>query len=1200
LGEFLTELRPAVALFMSFEGIDYDGDPDAGLKLDAYIRRVQQIVTRCDGIVSQLVIGDKGSNICAAFGAPVAHEDESQRAVATALALQSPEANADLIHSVRIGISQGTLRTGAYGATTRRIYSILGDEVNLAARLMQHAASGEAIVSRRVQKTVTEDFSWELLPAIQVKGKTQPLAVARLLGQRSALDGELGLLGAVDSPLVGRETELAQLASILERMVAGQGQILRLLGATGIGKSHLAAEFATRATARGVGVHAGVCQSISRHLAYSAVRPIFRALLGLADPPASDQTAPAEPSSTGEGKNGQEYPATATARQITELEALLDRLNPDWHIRLPLLGDLLDLPIPDNATTAAFDPHLRQQALHTLAVDLVQACARDQPLLLLIEDAHWMDEASQELTLALSRTVARSPVLLMVIHRSAAASEELPLPELNRLPGYNQLELGELPANGIAALVSNRLGAPPGGVSSLALSLIQTQAQGNPFFAEEMVDALRETDLLAYVSSGAANQVEGGRAMWALSDDLLDALRAANCLERDPGSGAWVLCPEAQISTAALGLPDSVHRTVLSRLDRLPEPHKLTLKVASVIGRVFELPVVASAHPVKPGQATLQAELETFVRRSFVQPLPASGGTYAFKHNVSQEVVYDTIPWQQQRELHQAVGTALEARQPKGAGRAEAVEQLAYHFGRGGDGARDKAMHYLDLAARKAQRQQANQTALNYYEQALAMEERWPWRQGQAQVLHVLGKRQEEVASLTALQAMPDAPVYDVAHLWGQYHEATSDYAQAQDAVERALAASRQGANLVGEANCLAQLGLIARRRGDYEGAKDWYGQALDLFHGDATLSLEKSLALTPALIGLGIVHRLQGEYGEATTYYERALALSRQSGNRAGEAQALNSLGATAQYQRHFGQALAYYQQAIGIARTIGDRAGEGLAMVNVSQCSMETGDYGQAQVYMGEALSNQQAMGNKWAEVNVWNQLGILYQELGDLPQAHDCLSQGLQLSQEIGDQAGEAYLLANLGLVAHDEGNLQDAESLLLEGLALAETQDDKYLRSIFATYLSSTYLRLGRLALAIEQAQAALALRQATGLHLFSADNLATLGSAYLAKADPDLALDHARQALAILDECDGEGPEFPQQDYFICYQVLQACGQTEAAQDALGSAYRLLMRHAEKIVDPAMRQSFLERVPGNRQIVQEVENGKHRDQRPENA
>ena len=1164
-GEFLTELHPAVALFLRFEGIDYDADDEAKTKLGAYIRWVQRVLARYDGTLLQLTIGDKGSYLYAAFGAPIIHEDDSRRAAAAALALRIPPEDVDFILPPQIGLSQGVMRTGAYGGTTRRTYGVLGDEVNMSARLMQYAQAGEVIANQRVQRHVAEDFVWELLPPIEVKGKTDPLPVARLLGHRPAQTAGAGLLRAFTSPLVGRETELAGLQSVLQRALAGKGQIVRLVGATGIGKSHLAAEFATRAGRQGWGVHVGVCQSITRHLAYSAWRPVFCALLGL-----SGQAAAGEADST-------------QASHIATLEAALDQLNPEWRVRLPLLGDLLDLPIPDNPTTAAFDPRLRQQALHTLAVDLILACARNQPLILLLEDTHWMDEASLGLTLALSRVVAQAPVLLMLVQRPRLARGQSLLPDLNQLSGYNQLDLDELPLDDMTALVANRLQVSKDEVSTLAMSLIQTQAHGNPFFADEMVDALRETHNLVH-----RLPAEGDEGMWTLSEALVRALREANCLLRDPASGAWLLRPDAPLSAVSIDIPNSVHRTVLSRLDRLPEPHRLTLKVASVIGRIFELKVLAQAHPARPDHKALAAQFETFVRRNFVHSLLPAGGTYAFKHNASQEVVYDMMPWEQQQDLHRAVGMVLETHYPKGRGQAEAVDQLAYHFSRGGDKARDKAMVYLDRAAHKAQREHANETALNYYDQALALEERWGWHQGRAQVLHILGRREQEHDALRALEAMPDTSAYEVAYLWGQYHEAMSDYAQAQAAIEQALAVSRERTDRVDKANCLAQLGLIARRQGDYEGAKGWYEQPLALFQREATLSLKESLAFAQALNGLGIVHRQQGDYDEARTCYERALELNRRSGNRKGEADSLSGLGGTAYYQRKFTEELAYYGQALEIQRTIGDRAGEAICFISLAQVNVLVGRYDQAEKLFSSALAIEQAIGNRFDESNVWNGLGVLYMELGDLSRAQDCLQEGLRICQEIGDEAGEPYMLCNLGLVARDRGKLESAERILTKGLGLARAQDDKNLVSVFLSYLSTVNLLAENIDLATEHANVALTMRRELGLHLLAADDLATLAVAHLGTMDTAKALECAGQSLAILDECGAEGPEFPHRDYFFCYQVLKADGQAKAAQAALQSAYLLVKARAEKITDPALRQSFLERVPINRQIIQEID------------
>jgi adenylate cyclase len=1163
LGEFLTELRPAITLFLRFEGIDYDEDEAAGAKLDAYIRWVQEVLSLYRGTLLQLTIGDKGSYLYAAWGAPATHEDDARRAVAAALELRTPPAELSFVNQVQIGVSQGKMRTGAYGGATRRTYGVLGDEVNISARLMQHAEPGEALVSRLVQRATAEAFTWEALPPIQVKGKIEPVPVARLVGEAKVLAGEEGLLRAYTSPLFGRETELTQLRSILERVLTGEGQVLRLEGATGVGKSHLAAEFTAEAIGLGVQVCVGACQSTTQHIAYSPWRSVFRTLLALAGEPATGEDTATEP-----------------ARQIARVQASVEQLNPDWQVRLPLLGDLLNLPIPDNATTAALDPRLRQEALFTLAVELVQAYARDRPLLLLIEDAHWMDEASLGLTLALGRVVAQSPALLMLVQRPPVREDRPLLPDLNQLQCYHQLDLGELSADGIGELVARRLGAPADGTSVLALSLIQAMAQGIPFFAEELVDALRETENLVYLPPVAAE--EG--SVWTLSESLISVLRQANCVVKEPVSGEWALHPDGELSAVSINIPDSVHGAVLSRLDRLPEQHKFTLKVSSAIGQVFELQVLTRAHPVKPGYRALLDQEKTLERRDFVRlEVPPPRVTYAFKHNVTREVVYETLTGTQQRQLHRAVGMALETRQ------AEAVEQLAYHFSRGGEPAREKALFYLDKAARKAQREYANEIALNYYNQALALEERWKWRQGQIQVLHILGRREEEQVALRALEAMPDAPTYEVAHLWGQYYEAVGDYAQAQAAVERALAASREQGDRVNEANSQAQLGRIARRQANYERAKGCCQHALDLCPGDTDCSPEEATVIAKTLNELGIVQRQQGDFNEARGCYERALELSRQSGNRIGEAEVLTSLGVVAYYQRDFAEALHYHRRALEIRRAVGDRVGEGMSLYSFAQVNLETGDYVQAEHDYLAALSIQQAVGNRFEESNVWNGLGNLYQELGNWRKAQACLEEGLRLSQEIGDEEGQAYVLSNLGLVACDAGDLEAAEKLLTDGLALSQGQADKYMVAAFLNYLSVVSLRSDKPEQAVDQAGTALNMRQEMGLRLWTTANLATLAAAHSALGDMTKALDYARQALTILDECQGEGPEFPQQDYFTCYQVFAEAGEAEAAQAALQSAYRLVVARAEKIADPSLRQFFLENVPINRQIVQHVQN-----------
>jgi class 3 adenylate cyclase/tetratricopeptide (TPR) repeat protein len=1153
-GQFLAEIRPAVALFLQFHGIDYDHNEAAGAHLDAYIRWVQNTLARYEGFLLQVIMGDKGSYLYASFGAPLAHDDDPSRAVAAALDLVAPPPELAFITGVQIGITRGLVHAGAYGSSQRRTYGVLGDEVNLAARLMAKAEPGHILVSGRIAYNTSHIYNFEPMGMVQVKGKQEPVPVSRVRSRKLPTQQQTNLL--FTTALVGRDRELGQFDRILKMVLRERrGHIVRVEGSAGIGKSHLVAAFDKRAVHRGMQVLLGACQSISQNIAYAPWQQIFRARFGMADVP----MAPPVPSSLS---------FASPSDQIARVEQQVAQINPDWLVRLPLLGDLLDLPIPDNPTTAAFEPRLRQEALFTLAVDLMRTWSKEQPILLVLEDIHWMDEASQGLTLALSRVLAEMPVLLTLVHRPPLHEDRPFLPELSSMAVHHAINLSELSSEGVQTLIADHLQAP---ISPLGLALIQAKAQGNPFFLEELVDALCETGRLVQQPDG----------VWTLSDAVIQSLVDARCLVK-ASTGEWSLAPNAPLAAVSLGLPDSVYGVVLSRIDRLPEEHKLTLKVASVIGRVFDIDLLCEIHPAHPHRDTLLEQVQMAESRDFTRlEIPPPRLTYIFKHSVTQEVAYDTLLESQRRDLHRLVGETLERLHP------DAIEQMAYHYSR--STVRDKTLFYLDKVARKTQREYANETALAYYNQALALEERWEWRRGQIEVLHTMGRRQEQETALRALDVSPDAPVFVVASLWEQYYEATGDYAQAHASVERALADCRVRADNIGEACSLSHLGSIIYRQGDYDQARTWYLQALEQFQKEAaeTYPDQAFWIFIETLNGLGDISFRQGMFDQAQGYFEQALHLSRARNHRKGEADVLNNLGGMFSYQQRFSEALTHYQQALELQRTIGDRSGEGASLGNVAQVIQVMGDYGRAGDYLSASLAIQQATGNRWNEVNDWNDLGLLHLELGDLPRAWECLQQGLSIGQDIGDEAGQAYILANLGLVAYEQGRLQEAETILSDGLELSQTLDDSYLVAIFLSYLGMVSLRANQVDRAIEQAEQALTIRRELDLPVSTTHNLATLAAAWLLRGDPATALDYARQSRAILDDCRGEGPETPQRDYFLCSQVLARAGEPEAAHATLRQAHELVMARAEKITDPALRHSFLERVPINRQIVEAV-------------
>jgi len=1140
---FLAELRPAAALFLKFTGLDYDGDPAACARLDQYIRWVQGVIHRYEGVLIQLTTGDKGSYLYAAFGAPIAHDDDIRRAVTVALALRTPPAHCSFITSVQIGVSQGAMRVGAYGSATRQTYGVLSDETVVAARLMSYAASGQVVVSQIIVDTIGDEFQIQPLGNIQLKGKAAPQPLYAVL---HPLVRSRQLFDLYPTPLVSRTVELATIVAELEAVRQGQGRLVRISGGAGVGKSHLVAEMARQAQQAGFTIISGSSQSTNQDTAYFAMRQAMRTLLDL-DAPES----------------------VASDTLLTQVTTLVTAMNPAWLLRLPLLRDLLALPIPDNATTAAFDARLHYEALISLVVDLVQSYAQRQPLLLIFEDIHWMDEASQGMVLALARMVQSAPLLLLLVQRPPVRDHEPFLQEVAALTPQTHLSVEELTAEGIAALVQqrlNRVAALP--VSPLALSLIQAQTQGNPFFAEELIDALRDSRHLLQTAED-----------WSLSPTITQRLRNSGCLARV--DGVEIVAADAPLSTLDLGMPSTIQGVILARLDRLPEPVKLTVKVASVIGRVFGHDLLLRAHPVQNADALLTQQIDTLLQRDFArleQPEPRR--TYLFKHNITQEVVYQTLLSDQRQELHLAVAQTLEQAQP------ENVEDLALHFYNSDmlqPVVRSKALHYLDAAGLRAQRDYANETALNYFNRALEVEERPAWLKAKVEVLHILGRREEEATTLQNLTQQTTAPQFVLALLWGEYYEAISDYAQAEDAVKRALELAKAESDQEGQARCLARLGMLAWRQGTYEAAERLYSEALAMVEGEANYRGVEA----EARYGLGLVYRQQGKYDDAQVQFKHDLTLSRHIINRQDEAKALDALGHVELLRRNYQEAIRYYQQALDIRKAIGDLAGVGTGLLNLAQGIGYIGDHGCAEPMLLEALKIHQVINNRWWETLVWNELGILYFMVGRLEKAKECLYSGLQISQHTGDEARQAYILCNLGQVLREQGELDQAEQALTRGLSLTQTQGDVYAEATYFTDLAMVSLRAKRFEEAIQRASISLEKFRVLNLLLPTTTNLTTLAAAHLALDNKSKALSYVYNVLKILDECNGEGPDFPQRDYWMCHQVLQSLGETKLADQALASAHRLLMRQAERINDPEMRRSYLENVRYNRSIVEAV-------------
>jgi CheY-like chemotaxis protein len=461
--QFLAELRPAATLFLSFQGLDYDGDADAGVKLDAYVRWVQTVLERYDGSLIKITMGDKGRYLHAVFGAPVAHHDDEVRAVSAALALQMPPPELAYVSGFRIGVTRGQMRVGTYGGPTRCTYGMQGDSINLAARLMQAAThvcadGGGILCDEAIYQAARARLVFEALPPIHVKGKEEAIAIYRPTGEKRH---------SPRSParLIGRSGERVRLRESLEAHLHGASPLVIVEGEAGIGKSRLVDEQRQQAEAMGMSTLTLAGDAAAKSTAYAAWRGPLQTLLRL------DREA---------GQEVRDRLVTVLLQDHAEQGQLA-----------PLLNPVLSLALPESELTASMNEQARIDGARALLVNLLRDCLRPPARAIFVENGQDLDPASWRLILAARQRI--DPLLLVIATRPLAEPRPTGYAQLQQ-EGYVQtLSLKALSQEETYLLACEHLG-----VVSLPepLKALLQRAGGNPLVIEELVYQLLDEGTL--------------------------------------------------------------------------------------------------------------------------------------------------------------------------------------------------------------------------------------------------------------------------------------------------------------------------------------------------------------------------------------------------------------------------------------------------------------------------------------------------------------------------------------------------------------------------------------------------------------------------------------------------------------------------------------------------------------------------------
>jgi class 3 adenylate cyclase/tetratricopeptide (TPR) repeat protein len=611
--------------------------------MDRALQLMAEAVHRYEGTVNQFL----GDGMMALFGAPVALEDHALRAVQAALATQETIAGfaedlkcqRGVEMRLRIGLNTGVVVVGRIGDDLRMDYTAMGETTNLAARVQSLAEPGTVLITEATQQLVAGFVRSEPMGRVPIKGLTEPVEIHRVTGRRRRtrleVSAERGL-----SRLVGREQELSLLRDCFARARVGRGQMVGVVGEAGVGKSRLVHEFRASLADERITWLAGHCVAYGQGTPYLPVLEILRANFDVE-----------------EGDNPLQIEA--------KLRQGVRRLDPALESTLPFFRELLLLPADEDfkKLDAKIKRHQTFESIRALTV----AGSQRAPIVIVVEDLHWLDTTSAEYLAFLAESLAGLRVLVLTTQRPG------PVPAWADKTYYTQIALDVLDAAAAGTIMQSVLSVTE--LPADLVPLVNAKAEGNPLFVEEITRSLLEHGVVVRA---------GGSARWAR---------------------------EARVE-----FPERAQDIIRARIDRLVEPVKRTAQTAAVIGREFGLRLLAQVS----GNAALTQFLDTLKHAELIHETRFFPEIeYIFKHAIIQDVVYQSILLRRRRELHGAIGRAIEALHADHIG--ERLEVLAYHFAHSDD--RSQAVEYLVRAGDKATAAFAGREALAFYGQALELTE---------------------------------------------------------------------------------------------------------------------------------------------------------------------------------------------------------------------------------------------------------------------------------------------------------------------------------------------------------------------------------------------------------------------------------------------------------------------------------------------
>ncbi len=880
------------------------------------------------------VVAHMGDGVMAVWGAPVAHEDDPERAIRAALVMQSEvgqfsattlraqfrmrQAAEDApVLRMRIGINTGPVILGTV-ATTKE-FTALGDTTNLAARLEHAAPIGGILIAHDTYRQVRGAFVVQPLKPISVKGKAEPVQVyvVERAKPRAFRAGTRGVEG-VEARMVGRHTELERLLDALQSVIEDDElQMVTVLGEAGLGKSRLLYEFDSKVELMPEDVqifNARATESM-RGLPYSLVRDLFSFRFEILD---SDPTVVA--------REKLEQGMIACFGAGTETE-----------MRTHFIGHLIGLDFSGSPFLSGIlndAKQIRDRAFH-YAAQFFAAVGRDRAVVFYLDDLHWADDGSLDFVEHVARTCAGVPLLMLCLSRPTLLEQRPAWGEDGA--GSTRLRLQPLSKRESRQLVEEILRQAEDVPQELR-DLLVSGAEGNPFYLEELIKMLIDQKV-----------IEPGEEQWHVDTTRL----------------------------AAVKVPPTLTGVLQARLDGLTLPEKTELQRASVVGRKFwdsaveHLKAEATAAP-RSETDDAPTTLDSLRHKELIYARSASTfadtNEYIFKHALLRDVTYESVLIRERRSYHRMIAEWLVERSGERVNQYAAT--IAEHYERANE--LESAVEWCGRAGEQAREAYTLATAIGFYRKALdyssALEQdtthRWgkqrlKWYEGLAEALWWQAKFAESVEAYTAMlnAAEAEGDLLAQAHACNGLALVQEKEGHNRASLESAKCAERLagGSNPTSEtmaelAAALNRQGSVLYRLGDVSAAMAIGERALEL---STALGQSGRRERAGGLRVLGLAHLMLGQFEQAYSYFDQARELCLDLGDRRGVSNMLISMGETARQRGEYAAAVTLYQQALAIAREIGERTVQIICLNNLAGVRVGLGNYDEAEVDLRQVIS-------------------------------------------------------------------------------------------------------------------------------------------------------------------------------------------------------------------------------------------------------